>query len=298
MIWRGAVSGQKSLRAASSGGYVIFLIALALFISYVDRGHLATAAPMIEQQLDRSSLKADVIRDVDFVVLRELCGGIYFGEPRGIGRAADGVLRGTDTQVYSEPEIVRIARTGFELAQSRRRILCSVDKANVMESGVLWRRIVSRIGAQEYPEVALNHLYVDNAAMQIVRNPRQFDVLVTDNLFGDILSDCAAMITGSLGMLPSASLCYTSGGRSQKGLYEPVHGSAPDIADRGIANPLGAILSAGMMLKFTFGRPDLKDRIVNAVSIALKSGVLSADLGGRATSAEVTDAVMAALSSA
>jgi 3-isopropylmalate dehydrogenase len=245
--------------------------------------------------LDRSTLKAEVIRGVDFIVLRELCGGIYFGEPRGIGRAADGQLRGTDTQVYSESEITRIARTGYELAKSRRRILCSVDKANVMESGVLWRRVVSRIGAQEFPEVAVSHLYVDNAAMQIVRNPRQFDVLVTDNLFGDILSDCAAMITGSLGMLPSASLSYVSGGNGQKGLYEPVHGSAPDIAGRGIANPLGAILSVGMMLKFTFDLPDLNELIEKAVSTALKAGMLSADLGGSATTDEITESVVSAL---
>ena len=251
-----------------------------------------------DELLGRSTLKADAIRGVDFIVLRELCGGIYFGEPRGITRGADGQWQGTDTQVYNESEIDRIARAGFELARSRRRILCSVDKANVMESGVLWRRVVSRIGAQEFPDVALNHLYVDNAAMQIVRNPRQFDVLVTDNLFGDILSDCAAMITGSLGMLPSASLSYASGRGKQKGLYEPVHGSAPDIAGRGIANPLGAILSAGMMLKFTFERPDLNDKIVSAVSSALKAGVLSADLGGGATTAEVTAAVTMALRSA
>jgi 3-isopropylmalate dehydrogenase len=248
-----------------------------------------------DELLDRSTLKADVIRGVDFIVLRELCGGIYFGEPRGIARAADGQLRGTDTQVYSETEIARIARAGFELAKSRRQGLCSVDKANVMESGVLWRRIVSRIGAQEFPEVAISHLYVDNAAMQIVRNPRQFDVLVTDNLFGDILSDCAAMIAGSLGMLPSASLSYVSGGKGQKGLYEPVHGSAPDIAGRGIANPLGAILSAGLLLKFTFDRPDLNELIERAVSTALKTGIHSADLGGSASTDEVTESVVSGL---
>jgi 3-isopropylmalate dehydrogenase len=248
-----------------------------------------------DELLERSTLKADVIRGVDFIVLRELCGGIYFGEPRGIARAADGLLRGTDTQVYSEAEIARIARAGFELAKSRRQKLCSVDKANVMESGVLWRRIVSRIGAEEFPHVALSHLYVDNAAMQIVRSPRQFDVLVTDNLFGDILSDCAAMITGSLGMLPSASLSYVSGGKGQKGLYEPVHGSAPDIAGRGIANPLGAILSVGLLLKFTFDRPDLNDLVEKAVAIALKAGIHSADLGGSASTAEVTESVVSAL---
>jgi len=249
----------------------------------------------LDELLEFSTFRADVIRGVDFIVLRELCGGIYFGEPRGIVCTADGQQRGIDTQVYTESEISRIARAGFELARFRRRKLTSVDKANVMESGVLWRRVVSRIGREEFPEVALNHLYVDNAAMQIVRNPRQFDVLVTDNLFGDILSDCAAMISGSLGMLPSASLSFAAGAKEQKGLYEPVHGSAPDIAGRGIANPAGAILSVGLMLKYTFGRADLCDQVEHAVRTALANGCRSMDLGGNATTAQVTDAVVAAL---
>jgi 3-isopropylmalate dehydrogenase len=248
-----------------------------------------------DELLAYSSLRADVIRGVNFIVLRELCGGIYFGEPRGIERAASGQLHGTDTQVYSESEIVRTARAGFELAGSQRRKLTSVDKASVMESGVLWRRVLSRIGSEEFPEVALNHLYVDNAAMQIVRDPRQFDVLVTDNLFGDILSDCAAMISGSLSMLPSASLSYTAGATEQKGLYEPVHGSANDIAGRDIANPVGAILSAGLLLKYTFGRSDLNDAVESAVSLALADGSRSMDLGGTATTTQVTNAVLAAL---
>lgn len=249
----------------------------------------------LDALLERSTFRADVIRGVDFIVLRELCGGIYFGEPRGIARGADGQLRGTDTQVYSESEIARIARAGFSLARARRRKLTSVDKANVMESGVLWRRVVSRIGAEEFPDVAVNHLYVDNAAMQIVRNPRQFDVLVTDNLFGDILSDCAAMITGSLGMLPSASLSWVSGASGRKGLYEPVHGSAPDIAGRGVANPVGAILSVGLMLEYSFDRPDLNASIEKAVAAALGSGNRSPDLGGAATTDQVTGSILAAL---
>jgi 3-isopropylmalate dehydrogenase len=169
-----------------------------------------------------------------------------------------------------------------------------VDKANVMESGVLWRRVVTRLGETEFPDVALDHLYVDNAAMQIIRDPRQFDVIVTDNLFGDILSDGAAMITGSLGMLPSASLSADLGGR-RFGLYEPVHGSAPDIAGRGIANPLGAILSVAMMLAHSFARPDLADRVEQAVATVLQKGILPGDLGGEAGTAEVTEAVIAAL---
>jgi 3-isopropylmalate dehydrogenase len=248
-----------------------------------------------EQLLDCSTLRSDVIRGVNFIILRELCGGIYFGEPRGITRSADGELSGTDTQTYTESEIARIARAGFELARSRHGKLTSVDKANVMESGVLWRRVLSRIGSEEFPEVALNHLYVDNAAMQIVRDPRQFDVLVTDNLFGDILSDCAAMIAGSLGMLPSASLSYATGAKTQKGLYEPVHGSANDIAGRNVANPLGAILSAGLLLEYTFGRSDLNGAIERAVSRALENGFRSMDIGGTTKTTQVTSAVLAAL---
>ena len=245
--------------------------------------------------LSRSTLKPEVIRGVDFIVLRELCGGIYFGMPRGIERKSDGTLRGFDTQEYTEPEIERIARVVFRLAISRRRKLCSVDKANVMESGILWRRVVSRIGAQEFPQVALNHLYVDNAAMQLVRDPRQFDVIVTDNLFGDILSDGAAMITGSLGMLPSASLSAERMDGRRTALYEPVHGSAPDIAGKGIANPLGTILSVGLMLKHSFDRPDLSDILDRAVVATLDAGLLTPDLGGKSGTAEVTDAVIAAL---
>jgi 3-isopropylmalate dehydrogenase len=247
-----------------------------------------------EALVSRSTLKADAVRNVDFIIVRELCGGIYFGQPRGIVRLPDGTMQGVDTQSYTEAEIERVARTAFALARSRRRRLASVDKANVMESGVLWRRIVTRLGKTEFSDVALEHLYADNAAMQIIREPRQFDVIVTDNLFGDILSDGAAMIAGSLGMLPSASLSADSAGR-RFGLYEPVHGSAPDIAGRGVANPLGSILSVAMMLDHSFKRPDLTDRLEQAVVSVLERGVLPRDLGGTAGTAEIADAVIAAL---
>lgn len=247
-----------------------------------------------EVLISRSTLKAEVVRGVDFVIVRELCGGIYFGQPRGISRLQDGSLQGIDTQSYTEGEIERVARAAFALARSRRRRLASVDKANVMESGVLWRRVVTRLAETEFPDVALDHLYVDNAAMQIVRDPRQFDVIVTDNLFGDILSDGAAMITGSLGMLPSASLSEDLGGR-RFGLYEPVHGSAPDIAGRGIANPLGAILSVAMMLTHSFARPDLARRVEQAVATVLGKGILPRDLGGTDGTTDVTEAVIATL---
>ncbi len=245
--------------------------------------------------LSRSTLKSQVIEGVDFIIVRELCGGIYFGQPRGITKMSDGMLQGLDTQSYTEAEIERVARVAFTLARSRRKRLTSVDKSNVMESGVLWRRVVNRIGATEFPDVALDHIYVDNAAMQIVRDPRQFDVIVTDNLFGDILSDGAAMITGSLGMLPSASLTEDNGDGRRFGLYEAVHGSAPDIAGQGVANPLGAILSVALMLDYSFARPDLAMWLERAVGAVLQRGVLTRDLGGTARTSEITDAVVAAL---
>ncbi|HWA45837.1 MAG TPA: 3-isopropylmalate dehydrogenase [Hypericibacter adhaerens] len=248
-----------------------------------------------EALLAHSTLKPEIVRGVDFMIVRELCGGIYFGEPRGIERKGDGLLHGFDTQDYSEPEIERIAHASFALARSRRRKLCSVDKANVMESGILWRRTLTRIGERDYPEVELSHLYVDNAAMQIVRNPRQFDVIVTDNLFGDILSDGAAMITGSLGMLPSASLGTPRPDGRRPGLYEPVHGSAPDIAGQGLANPLGAIMSAALLLTHGLGRPDLAQIVERAVARTLEAGIATPDLGGKAGTGEVLAAVIEAL---
>src|SRR5438270_8099411 len=196
-----------------------------------------------------SALREEIVRDVDMIVVRELNGGIYFGEPRGIETLPDGQRRGVNTQTYTSSEIVRVGRFALELARSRKRRLCSVDKANVMESGVLWREEMQKLRDAEFPDIELSHMYVDNCAMQIVRKPSQFDVIVTDNIFGDILSDCAAMAAGSLGMLPSASLGPAGPTGRRQALYEPVHGSAPDIAGKGIANPLGSILSVAMMMR-------------------------------------------------
>lgn len=219
--------------------------------------------------LDASTLKREVIEGVDMIILRELAGGIYFGEPRGIETLPDGRRRGFNTQVYTSDEVERIARVGFELARARRGKLTNVDKANVMESSVMWREEVERLHKAEFPDVALNHLYVDNAAMQLVREPRQFDVIVTDNIFGDILSDCAAMITGSLGMLPSASLSARASDGRRHALFEPVHGSAPDIAGQGIANPIGAILSVGLSLRHAIGTEADAALLGRAVAAAL-----------------------------
>ncbi len=221
-----------------------------------------------------SSLKREFVEGLDLIFVRELIGGIYFGEPRGIENLPDGQRRGVNTQVYTTSEIERIARTAFKLAQSRTGKLCSVDKSNVMESGLLWREEVQRIGNEEFPSVKLSHMYSDNCAMQLVRAPKQFDVIVTDNLFGDLLSDAAAMLTGSLGMLPSAAL----GVPDTPGLYEPIHGSAPDIAGLGLANPCATILSLAMALRLQLGRPDLAEKIEKAVSLALDDGYRTPDL--------------------
>jgi 3-isopropylmalate dehydrogenase len=228
-------------------------------------------APCFEPLVDASSLKAEVLRDLDVLIVRELTGGIYYGQPRGIV-TEDGVRVGINTERYTEPEVERIARTAFQLAQQRRKQVCSVDKANVLESSQLWREVVERV-ARDYKDVHLSHLYVDNAAMQLVRAPRQFDVVVTGNIFGDILSDIAAQLTGSIGMLPSASL-----NAHGKGLYEPVHGSAPDIAGKGLANPLAAILSLAMLLRYSLKRSDLADRVEDAVRKALAAGLRTQDI--------------------
>jgi 3-isopropylmalate dehydrogenase len=241
--------------------------------------------------VSRSTLKPEVLEGVDFVILRELCGGSYFGVPRGITREPDGQLRAFETQSYSESEIERIARTAFRLAQTRRNQVISADKSNVMESGFLWRQVVTRVGKDEFPDVHLNHMYADNAAMQIIREPRQFDVLVTDNLFGDILSDGAAMLTGSLGMLPSAALGERAPGK-RHGLYEPIHGSATELAGKNVANPIGAILSAGLMFTHSFDRADLGRRVESAVEKALEAGARTADIGGSSSTSAVTEAVL------
>ncbi|MEC7420655.1 MAG: 3-isopropylmalate dehydrogenase [Pseudomonadota bacterium] len=218
-----------------------------------------------------SSLKTELVADLDILIIRELTGGIYFGEPRGV-EVRDNERVGFNTLVYSEHEIERIARVGFELAAKRNGKLCSVDKANVLEVSQLWREKVSAL-APEYPDVELSHMYVDNAAMQLVRAPKQFDVMVTGNMFGDILSDVAAMLTGSLGMLPSASLAL-----SGTGLYEPVHGTAPDIAGQDLANPLATILSVGMMFRYSLDLPEAADRIDTAVAEVLEQGYRTADI--------------------
>ncbi len=223
-----------------------------------------------------STLKEDVVKGLDIMILRELTGGIYFGQPRGI-EERDGVRTGFNTLVYSEPEVERIARVAFDMAMKRDKRLCSVDKANVLESTVLWREVVERV-AKDFPEVEVGHMYVDNAAMQLVRNPKQFDVMVTTNMFGDILSDCAAMLTGSLGMLPSASLGAADAAGKRKALYEPVHGSAPDIAGQDIANPLATILSFAMMLRYSFDMGDDATLIEDAVQNVLKGGLRTADI--------------------
>ncbi len=244
--------------------------------------------------VEASTLKPEVVAGLDIMIVRELTGGVYFGEPRGIEELPDGTRRGINTQVYTTPEIQRVARVAFDLAKKRGNRLCSVEKANVMESGVLWREEVTKLGAAEFPEVELSHMYADNCAMQLVRNPKQFDVIVTDNLFGDILSDAAAMLTGSIGMLPSASL-----DEAGKGMYEPIHGSAPDIAGRGIANPIAAILSAAMMIRYSFGDGALADGIEAAVGRVLDEGLRTPDIESAGTTrvgtVELGDSVVRSL---
>jgi len=250
-------------------------------------------ALLYEELANASTLKAEVVAGLDIMILRELTGDIYFGQPRGRRETVSGEREGFDTMKYSEPEIRRIAHVGFGIARKRARRLCSVDKANVLDTSILWREVVNEV-AKEYPDIELSHMYVDNAAMQLVRAPRQFDVMLTGNMFGDILSDEASMLTGSIGMLPSASL-----DAGNKGLYEPIHGSAPDIADRNVANPLATILSAAMMMRHTFNQEALAARIEAAVRRVLKQGFRTADIYEAGTrkvgTEEMGDAVVAAL---
>jgi 3-isopropylmalate dehydrogenase len=229
-------------------------------------------ATILPQLIDASSLKREVVEGVDIMVVRELTGGIYFGQPRGVFTTETGEKRGVNTMAYTEAEIDRIGRVAFETAQKRGKRLCSVDKANVLEVSQLWRDRITQLAA-EYPEVELSHLYVDNAAMQLLRAPKQFDTIVTGNLFGDILSDAAAMLTGSIGMLPSASL-----GETGPGVFEPVHGSAPDIAGQDKANPLAQVLSAAMMLRYGLNQPTAADRIEQAVLRVLDKGDRTGDI--------------------
>ncbi|MCU7800862.1 MAG: 3-isopropylmalate dehydrogenase [gamma proteobacterium symbiont of Lucinoma myriamae] len=250
-------------------------------------------AILYPQLAHASTLKEDVVSGLDIMIVRELTGGIYFGQPRGIRTLGNDEKQGFNTLIYKESEIERIAHVAFETAMKREKRLCSVDKANVLECTELWREVMIRVG-KEYPEVELSHMYVDNAAMQLVRAPKQFDVMVTTNMFGDILSDCAAMLTGSIGMLPSASM-----DKNQKGMYEPIHGSAPDIAGQDMANPLATILSVAMMLRYSLGSEDLAVKVEQAVETVLNQNLRTADIytdGDNKVGTEAMgDAVVAAL---
>ncbi len=250
-------------------------------------------ALVYKELAEASSLKPELVENLDLMILRELTGDIYFGEPRGQRQTDSGEREGFDTMKYSESEIRRIAHVGFTIAGKRNRKLCSVDKANVLDTSILWREVVTEVG-KDYPDVELSHMYVDNAAMQLVRAPKQFDVVLTGNMFGDILSDEASMLTGSIGMLPSASL-----DANNKGLYEPVHGTAPDIAGKNLANPLATILSVAMMLRYTFGIDDAAQRIEKAVGSVLQQGLRTPDIYQQGTTevgtSQMGDAVVAAL---
>jgi len=250
-------------------------------------------AQVYAELADASSLRPEVVAGLDILIVRELTGDIYFGQPKGIRQHESGGREGFDTMRYTEAEIRRIARVAFDAARKRGKKVCSVDKANVLETSRLWREVLIQ-ESKSFPDIELSHMYVDNCAMQLVRNPKQFDVIVTGNMFGDILSDEASMLTGSIGMLPSASL-----DENNKGLYEPIHGSAPDIAGKGVANPLATILSAAMMLRYSLGRPAEAARVESAVRKVLKSGLRTADIytAGlrKAGTEEMGDAVVAAL---
>ena len=280
----GDESGPRHLRPGL--GLLTLRRELKLYANY-------RPAFLFPELIGASSLKPELVEGLDLVILRELNGDIYYGEPRGISVGADGRRHGVNTMRYGEPEIERIAHAGFKAARKRRRKLCSVDKANVLETMQLWRETVAAVGKQ-YPDVELRHLFVDAASMELLRAPKQFDVIVSPNMFGDILSDAAAMLTGSIGMLPSASV-----GDGNKGLYEPVHGSAPDIEGKNIANPLAAILSAAMLLRYSFNREDEAAKIDRAVRAVLAEGYRTADIlqpgTNKVGTVEMGDAVVAAL---
>ena len=252
-------------------------------------------AILYPQLAHASTLKPEVVSGLDIMIVRELTGGIYFGQPRGIRELENGEKQGFNTLIYKESEIERIAHVAFETAMKRDKRLCSVDKANVLECTELWREVVERV-SKDYPEVELSHMYVDNAAMQLVRAPKQFDVMVTTNMFGDILSDCAAMLTGSIGMLPSASM-----DKNQKGMYEPIHGSAPDIAGQDVANPLATILSVAMMLRYSLGAEELAVKVEKAVDDVLNQNLRTEDIytqgNTKVGTSAMGDAVVAALKS-
>jgi 3-isopropylmalate dehydrogenase len=252
-------------------------------------------ALLYPQLVHASTLKPDIVSGLDIMIVRELTGGIYFGEPRGIRELENGERQGFNTLVYAESEIRRIAKVAFDIAMKRNKRICSVDKANVLEVTELWREVVTDESAN-YPDIELSHMYVDNAAMQLVKAPKQFDVIVTTNMFGDILSDCAAMLTGSIGMLPSASL-----NADNKGMYEPIHGSAPDIAGKGVANPLATILSVAMMMRYSLDESEAADRIEKAVQSVLDQGLRTPDIytegDKKVGTRKMGDAVIAALQS-
>jgi 3-isopropylmalate dehydrogenase len=266
-----------------------------------DLGVFANLRPakVFDALVDASSLKPDLVRGLDIMIVRECIGGIYFGEPRGIETLPDGTKRGVNTEIYTTHEIERVARVAFDLARKRRGAVCSVEKANVMESGLLWRQTVMALQKAEYPDIALTHMYADNCAMQLAKNPKQFDVIVTGNLFGDILSDLAAMLTGSLGMLPSATLGAVDASGRRHAFYEPIHGSAPDIAGKGIANPLAQILSLALLLRYSFDMEEDAAAIEQAVETVLATAGRTADIAAPGRPAigtvEMGDAVLAEL---
>ena len=245
---------------------------------------------------DSSTLKREVVEGLDIMIVRELTGDLYFGQPRGVTILEDGSKQGINTMTYNSKEVERVARVSFDLARLRGKKLCSIDKANVIETTEMWREVVTEIGQKEYPDVALSHMYVDNASMQLVRNPKQFDVMLTGNMFGDILSDTASMLTGSLGMLPSASLGVKQTSGKQFALYEPVHGSAPDIAGKNIANPLATISSLAMMLKYSFGYEKEANLLDQAVENTLNAGIRTADIAkpgeAKVSCSQMGDAVL------
>ena len=286
----GAVGGPKWADAARDKRPEMGLLKLRKGLDVFANLRPAYCFPALA---DASSLKPHLVEGLDLMIVRELTGGVYFGAPRGIDEGPDGVMRGYDNSIYTEPEIVRVADAAFEIAKGRSGRVVSVEKSNVMESGLFWRRTVQARYEAEWTGkgVDLSHMYADACAMELVRQPKRFDVILAGNLFGDILSDEAAMLTGSIGMLPSASL----GAKGVPGLFEPVHGSAPDIAGQGVANPCAAILSLEMALRWSLGRPDAADAVYGAVSKALDAGARSRDLGGALTTAEMGDAILAKL---
>jgi len=266
-----------------------------------DLGVFANLRPakVFEALVESSSLKPELVRGLDIMIVRECIGGIYFGEPRGIETLPDGSKRGVNTEVYTTHEIERVGRVAFELARKRNNIVCSVEKANVMESGLLWRQTMAALQLAEYPDVTLSHMYADNCAMQLAKTPKQFDVIVTGNLFGDILSDLAAMLTGSLGMLPSATLGAVDAAGRRHAFYEPIHGSAPDIAGKGLANPLAQILSLALLLRYSFDMEEDAQLIEQAVENVLATAGRTADIAApgrtRISTSEMGDALLAEL---